>query len=56
MVSWEWGRLVADREAVGSPIASNDAWIAACCVAADVPLATLNRRHFDGISGLTLVP
>jgi len=51
-----WGRLIADREAVGSPVAANDAWIAACCIAPDVPLMTLNRKHFEAIPGLTLLP
>jgi hypothetical protein len=52
-----WGRLVADREAVGSPVAANDAWIpAACCIVAGVPLMTLNRKHFEAIRGLTLLP
>ena len=51
-----WGRLIADREAVGSPVAANDAWIAACCIAADVPLMTLNRKHFEVIPGLKLLP
>jgi predicted nucleic acid-binding protein len=51
-----WGRLVADREAVGSPVAANDAWIAACYIAAGVPLMTLNRKHFEAIRGLTLLP
>ena len=51
-----WGRLVADCEAVGIPVAANDAWIAACCIAAGVPLMTLNRKHFEVIPGLTLLP
>jgi predicted nucleic acid-binding protein len=51
-----WGRLVAEREAMGKPIAANDAWIAACCVAASAPLMTFNRRHFEAIPGLTLSP
>jgi hypothetical protein len=51
-----WGRLVADCEAAGNPVAANDAWIAACCIAAGVPLMTLNRKHFEVIPGLTLLP
>ena len=51
-----WGRLIADQEVEGRPVASNDAWIAACCVAAGAPLMTLNRRHFEAIPGLTLLP
>lgn len=51
-----WGELVAGRERRGRPIAANDAWIAACSVAAESPLVTLNRRHFEGTPGLTLLP
>ena len=55
-VSHAWSRLVADRENVGRPIAANDAWIAACCLAADLPIMTLNLRHFEAIPGLALLP
>jgi predicted nucleic acid-binding protein len=41
---------------VGSPVAANDARIAACCIAAGVPLMTLNLKHFEAIPGLTLLP
>ena len=56
LVSHAWSRLVADRENVGRPIAANDAWIAACCLAADLPIMTLNLRHFEAIPGLALLP
>ena len=55
-VAREWGRISSDGEAIGRPIAPNDAWIAACCRRHDVPLMTHNRRHFESISNLTLVP
>jgi predicted nucleic acid-binding protein len=55
-VARAWGRLVADREREGRPVPVNDAWIAACCISRDLPLITLNRSHFDGIPGLTLIP
>ena len=55
-VSRVWGRLIADCEVAGNPVAANDAWIAACCIAAGVPLMTLNRKHFEVIPGLTLLP
>ena len=55
-VSRVWGRLTAELEGQGQPIASNDAWIAACCLSHDLPLMTLNRRHFERIAGLRLVP
>jgi predicted nucleic acid-binding protein len=55
-VSRVWGRLIADSEVAGNPVAANDAWIAACCIAAGVPLMTLTRKHFEVIPGLTLLP
>lgn len=53
-VSRAWAEIVAAREDAGRPINSNDAWIAACCIASDLPLATLNRKDFEGIEGLEL--
>lgn len=32
-----------------------DAWIASTALRHDIPLATNNTRHFEGIPGLTLV-
>jgi hypothetical protein len=51
-----WGRLVADMERRGRSVPANDAWIAACCLSRNLPLMTLNRRDFQEIPGLTLVP
>ena len=50
-----YGRLVAERQRAGAPIALNDAWIAACAVRHTVPLVTHNAKHFGGISGLSLI-
>src|SRR4051812_35623530 len=47
-----YGRLVAERQRADSPVALNDAWIAACAVRHAVPLVTHNARHFQGITGL----
>lgn len=54
-VAVTWARLVAERENTGRPIAQNDAWIAACCIVSGLPLATLNRKDFEGIEGLELL-
>ena len=35
--------------------ANNDRWIAACAIHHGIALVSHNRRHFQGISGLTLV-
>ncbi|HEX4796820.1 MAG TPA: type II toxin-antitoxin system VapC family toxin [Humisphaera sp.] len=50
-----YGRLVAERQRAGRPIAPNDAWIAACAVRHAVPLVTHNAKHFGGVTGLTIV-
>lgn len=54
-VSLTWGRISAETELVGRKLADNDLWIAACCLTDDIPLLTLNRRHFERIPGLNLV-
>jgi predicted nucleic acid-binding protein len=55
-ISRAWGRVCAECEAKGQPIPPNDAWIAACCLSHDLALMTLNRRHFERVEGLRLVP
>jgi predicted nucleic acid-binding protein len=54
-VSLTWGRISAETELAGRKIADNDLWIAACCLTDDIPLLTLNHRHFERIPGLKLV-
>ena len=36
-------------------VGDNDLWIAACAVRHAIPLITHNRRHFEGIPGLTVI-
>ncbi|HMO91922.1 MAG TPA: type II toxin-antitoxin system VapC family toxin [Pirellulaceae bacterium] len=50
-----YGRLVAERQRNGAPIAPNDAWIAACTVRHGVPLVTHNPKDFTGIEGLSVI-
>ena len=50
-----YGRLVAERQRKGSPIAPNDAWIAACTVRHGVPLVTHNTKDFEGITALRII-
>lgn len=45
-VSRVWGEITAFAQRRGRPRPSNDAWIAACCLAHDLPLATLNIKDF----------
>jgi predicted nucleic acid-binding protein len=42
-----WGRLSAAAVRRGGPRPVNDMWIAACCLAYEVPLATLNLKDYE---------
>lgn len=50
-----YGRLVAERQRQGIPIAPNDAWIAACTVRHRVPLVTHNPKDFTAIDNLNVI-
>lgn len=50
-----YGRLMAERNRNGKPIALNDAWIAACAARHSVPLVTHNAKDFSGITALELI-
>jgi toxin FitB len=41
-----WGEIAASAERRGRPRPQNDTWVAACCLAYDLPLATLNVKGF----------
>lgn len=52
-----WAKLSGLRLPDGSarPVAPNDRWIAACAIHYGLPLISHNRRHFEGLPGLTLI-
>ena len=53
-----WGRLSAAASLRGRPRPVNDMWIAACCLAYEVPLATLNLKDYEDFTeyhGLPIV-
>jgi predicted nucleic acid-binding protein len=53
-----WGEASARATRRGRPRPQNDTWIAACCLAYDLPLATLNVKDFKDFAeheGLALV-
>lgn len=54
-VAERWGEITGRALAAGRPVPANDGWIAACCVTHGLPLATLNLRDYEGISGLRLI-
>ena len=41
-----WGEIQGQARLRGRPRPINDAWIAACCLARDLPLATLNIKDY----------
>lgn len=45
-VAYTWGQLAAAAQRRGRPRPANDMWIAACCLAEDVPLATGNVKDY----------
>ena len=55
-----WGELQAHARLRGRPRPINDSWIAACCIARDLPLATLNAKDYadfaehEGLEGCVL--
>lgn len=42
-----WGRITAEARLRGRPRPVADSWIAACCLAWDLPLVTSNQRDFE---------
>jgi toxin FitB len=55
-VARRWGEITGAALRAGRPLPANNAWIAACCLTYEAPLATLNVRDFANIDGLQLVP
>jgi len=49
-VAIRWGQLQARAQLRGRPRPVNDSWIAACCLAWDLPLATFNRKDFEELA------
>ena len=53
-----WGEIAASAERRGRPRPQKDTWVAACCLAYELPLATLNVKDFRDFAqheGLILV-
>lgn len=42
-----WGRITSAARRAGRTPQVNDAWIAACCLAYDLPLMTLNAKDYQ---------
>jgi predicted nucleic acid-binding protein len=55
-LSRRWGELRATLEDAGTPLGINDLWIASTSLHYDIPLVTNNRRDFERVPGITLLP
>jgi predicted nucleic acid-binding protein len=51
-----WADIVSESNAVGRPIGTADAWIAACARQWGLPPVTANFRDFEHLRGITLAP
>jgi toxin FitB len=57
-VAIKWGEIQGNALLRGRPRPVNDSWIAACCLAHDLPLATFNTKDFSDYAehdGLNLI-
>jgi len=54
-VCLSYAHITNAAEKLGKPIATADALIAASALSLGIPLATNNKRHFQGIEGLTVI-
>jgi predicted nucleic acid-binding protein len=57
-VARKWGQITAYAQLRGRPQPYDDSWVAACCLAYELPLATLNVKHFKDYAeheGLTII-
>jgi toxin FitB len=57
-VAARWGQIQAAGQLRGRPRPVNDSWIAACCLARDLPLVTFNTKDYIDFAehdGLTLL-
>jgi tRNA(fMet)-specific endonuclease VapC len=50
-----WSQIKAHCLDRGRPRGDNDLWTAALAIRWELPLVSHNRKHFEGIPGLTLI-
>jgi len=55
LAAYEYASIVGARRRRGRPIDAHDAQIAAIARSGGFTLATMNRKHFDGIDGLKVI-
>ena len=50
--AWAWAPLMSIK---GRPLAPGDAWVAATAARHGIALVTHNRKHFEGLPGVTVI-
>jgi tRNA(fMet)-specific endonuclease VapC len=50
-----WAQIMTKSRKIGRTIAVADAWVASVALMFDIPLVTHNRKHFEHISGLSIL-
>jgi tRNA(fMet)-specific endonuclease VapC len=55
-ITSRWAQLMFDQMRVGSEIQTADAWIAATALVYECPVLTNDRKDFERIAGLDLLP
>lgn len=53
-LAWTWAELVG-KTCRNRPMSLPDSWIAATALRHRMPVVTHNRKHFDGVPGLTVI-
>lgn len=54
-VAKKYGEIQSALESQGTPVGTNDVWIAACARRHDIPLVTHNKKDFDNVPGLEII-
>jgi predicted nucleic acid-binding protein len=54
-VALHYGRISRQLRAAGTPLGTNDLWIAVTALEHGLPLVTRNTGHFDRVPGLQII-
>ncbi len=50
-----WAQVIDSERRDGRVVSTADAWIAATALLSNLPLVSHNRKHFEHVSGLSLI-
>jgi len=54
-VSWQYGEIYRSLQSTGTPIGTNDLWIAATAIVHGMPIVTNNNADFGRVPALTVL-